>query len=224
MDTSERSAFLFRKTSLTIRLRFTPAMACSTRTRSCANFWLAAFSAAVSSRPRTFFFRLAGLLHRRLIPLKPQVLIQDGAGWIAQVLLIGNPLVVSLSGVRPAEEEDLLIRGLDHEHILVRVRLLLATVVKSLFFGVFRPLAAPLRAVDDEGTRSLRLDGPSLQPIAVSFRQDTQVIQGCAENRQELMQPVIRLGGTDTEELTQHHLKRIGLQVDQDKQELVLAL
>src|SRR6266568_1143433 len=116
MDVSDSPGFLFRKTSLTIRLRFTPAMACSTRTRSFASLRLTRFSAAVSSRPRGFFFRLAGLRHRRLIPLKPCVLIQRGTRWIRQVLLIGDPLVVSLIGIRPAEEQNLLIRGAGHEY------------------------------------------------------------------------------------------------------------
>src|SRR3954451_11680706 len=120
MDSSDNPGFLFRKTSLTMRLRFTPAMACSTRTRSRANLRLLSFSAAVSSRPRGFFFRLAGLLHRRLIPLKPRVLVQSGPRRVAQVLLIGDPLVVGLAGVGPAEEQDLVIRSAGHEDVLVR--------------------------------------------------------------------------------------------------------
>src|SRR5947209_13895832 len=104
MDSSDNPGFLFRKVSLTTRLRFTPAMACPTRTRSRASLRLACFSAAVSSPPRGFFFRLAGLLHRRLIPLERCVLIQDGPGRIGQPLLIGDPLVVGLAGIRPAEE------------------------------------------------------------------------------------------------------------------------
>src|SRR4051812_18453329 len=144
MDASDNPGFLFRKTSLTIRLRFTPAMACSTRTRSFASLRLTCFSAAVNARPRGFFFRLAGLLHRWLIALKPCVLVQGGTGWIRQVGLIGDPLVVGLPGIRPAEEQHLLIRGAGHEDVLVRVRFLLATVVEGLFVRVFRALPAPL--------------------------------------------------------------------------------
>src|ERR1700722_11265533 len=105
MDSSDNPGFLFRKTSLMIRLRFTPAMACSTRTRSRANLRLACFSAVVSSPPRGFFFRLAGLLHRRFIPLKPCILIQGGPRRVGQVLLIGDPLVVRLAGIGPAQEQ-----------------------------------------------------------------------------------------------------------------------
>src|SRR5438270_313001 len=132
MDASDSPGFLFRRTSLTIRLRFTPAMACSTRTRRRAHLRLARFSATVSSRPRGFFFRLAGLLHRWFIPLKSRILVQRGARRIGQFPLIGDPLVVSLAGVRPAEEQYPVIRGTGHEHVLVRVRLLLATVVEGL--------------------------------------------------------------------------------------------
>src|SRR5438876_10563897 len=104
MDTSDNPRFWFRNTSLTIRLRFTPAMACSTRTRIRADLRLARFSAFISSRPRGFFFRLAGLLDRRLLPLKTSILVQDHPGWISQVRLVRDALVMGLAGVRPAKE------------------------------------------------------------------------------------------------------------------------
>src|SRR5215471_16367999 len=100
MDTSDNPGFWLRNTSLTIRLRFTPAMACSTRTRIRANLRLARFSASVSWRPRGFFFRLASLLDRRLIPLKPGILVQGGARRVGQVRLVGDALVMGLPGVR----------------------------------------------------------------------------------------------------------------------------
>src|ERR1700685_2853714 len=99
MEASDIPGFLLRKTSLTIRLRFTPAMACSTRTRSRASLWLASLSVAVSSRRRRLFFFLAGLLHWRLITLKSCVLIQGGTGRIDQVLLIGDALVMGLAWI-----------------------------------------------------------------------------------------------------------------------------
>src|SRR5205814_6157903 len=149
MDVSDDSGFLFRNTSLTIRLRFTPAIACSTRTRSFASLRLAAFSAAVRSRPRGFFFRLAGLLHRWLVPLKPRVLVQGRARRVVQLLLVRDPLVVGRAGIRPAEEQDAVIRSASQQDVLVRVRFLLTAVVPGLFFRIFRPLPAPLRAVAD---------------------------------------------------------------------------
>lgn len=223
MDVSDNPGFLFRKTSLTIRLRFTPAMACSTRTRNFASFRLTCFSAIVSSRPRGFFFRLAGLRDRRLIPLKPYVLVQRGTRWIRQVFLICDPLVVGLAGIRLAEEQNLLIRGAGHKDVLVRVRFLLAAVVEGLFFSVLRSLPPPFRTVDNDDPGALGRGRTSRQPTAVALRQNAPVIQGRAQHREEMMEPVVRLGGTHAEELTQHHLERVRLQVNQDEQQFVRA-
>jgi len=49
-----------------------------------------------------------------------------------------------------AQEADPLAPGVGNDHVLVGVRLLLARVVRGLFFRAFRPLATPLRAVDDQ--------------------------------------------------------------------------
>src|SRR5262245_50149464 len=109
MASSDRPGFVFRNTSLTMRLRFTPAMACSTPTRSFASLRFARFSTPVSCRPRGFFFRLAALLHRRLVPLEPRVLVQGGARRVARLLLVSDPLVVGRAGVGPAEEQDAVV-------------------------------------------------------------------------------------------------------------------
>src|SRR6184192_2468396 len=100
MDTSDNPGFVLRNTSLTIRLRFTPAMACSTRTRIRASLRLAFFSAVVSSRPRDFFFRLAGLHDRRLVALKTGILIQGSPGGITHVRFVRDTLVIGCAGVR----------------------------------------------------------------------------------------------------------------------------
>src|SRR2546430_17392102 len=78
MTASDTPSLVLRKTSLTMRQRFTPARSCSTCTRIRANFRLVRFSASVSSPRGGFFFRLAGLLHRRLIALESGVLVQGG--------------------------------------------------------------------------------------------------------------------------------------------------
>src|SRR6266481_1451209 len=132
MTASDTPSLVLRNTSLTMRQRFTPARSCSTWTRICANFRLVRFSAAVSSPRGGFFFRLAGLLHWRLIALKRRVLVQGGPGRIAQLLLVGYPLVVGLAGIRPTQEQDLLVRRTGNQHVLVCVRLLLAAVVEDL--------------------------------------------------------------------------------------------
>src|SRR5262245_49346680 len=194
MDTSDRPGFLLRKTSLTMRLRFVPAMACSTRTRIRASLRLARFSASVSARPRGFFFRLAGLPDPRLIPLKPGIFVQGGAGWIRQVGLGGDALVMDLPGVGRAEEQDALAGAPDHEHLLVGVGLLLAAVVQRLFFGLFRPLPPSLGAVDDDESGGPRRGPLPAQAGPVPLREDAQFVQGRAQHGEEVMQPIIRLG------------------------------
>src|SRR3954451_4788307 len=102
MAESEVPGLVFRNTSFTMRERFTPARACSTRTRMLANFRFVRFSAAVSSPRRGFFFRLAGLVHRRLIPVEFRILVEGRARRIGDVLLIGDLLIVCLADVGPA--------------------------------------------------------------------------------------------------------------------------
>src|SRR5207244_4009534 len=103
MTASDTPSLVLRNTSLTMRQRFTPARSCSTWTRICANFRLVRFSASVSSPRGGFFFRLAGLLHRRLIALEPAVLVQGGVRGIGDPFLIGYLFVVRLAGARSAE-------------------------------------------------------------------------------------------------------------------------
>ncbi len=78
MVKSDIPDFRLRSTSLTARMRFAPAMLCSTRTRMRANLRLTRFSASVNARPRGFFFRLPALRHRRFVALEPRVFVQHG--------------------------------------------------------------------------------------------------------------------------------------------------
>src|SRR5205814_4461162 len=165
-------------------------------------------SAFVSSHPRGFFFRLAGLLDRRLVPLKTGILVLDGPRWITQVRLVRDALVMGLAGVRPAEEQDALTGTAHHEDVLVGVGLLLAAVVERLFFGLFRPLPTSLGAVDDDQPGPSGFGRSSAQMVAVALREDAQIVQGRAHNREQVMQPIIRLGGTDAKELPQNDLER----------------
>src|SRR5262245_45908208 len=65
----------------------------------CARVPGCAASRSSISAPCTAFFRLAGLAHRRLIPLKARILIEDDVGGITERLGIGNLLVRDLAGV-----------------------------------------------------------------------------------------------------------------------------
>src|SRR5581483_7202098 len=138
MTESESPSLVFRKTSFTMRQRFTPASACSTLTRTRANLRFVRFSAGVSSPPRGFFFRLASFLDRRLVPLESGVLVQHRPRRVGDALLVGNLLVVRLAGAGLTQEADALTAGVRDDHVLVAVRLLLAAVVRGLFFRVFR--------------------------------------------------------------------------------------
>src|SRR6266436_5324568 len=129
MAESETPSAVLRNTSLTMRLRFTPANECSTRTRICPNFRLVRFSAAVSSPPRGFFFRLARLGHCRLVPLKGAILVQHCAGRIDDALLIGDRLVRHAALVGLAQEVDASAVGARDDHVLVAVCFLPPTVV-----------------------------------------------------------------------------------------------
>src|SRR6185369_9042348 len=150
MTESESPSLVFRKTSLTARQRFTPASACSPLTRTRASLWFVRFSAGVSVPPGGFFFCLASLLDRWLVPLKSGVLVQHRLRRVGDGLLIGHRLVMPAARAGAAQEADPLAPGVANDHVLVGVRLLLARVVRGLFFRAFRPLATPLRAVDDQ--------------------------------------------------------------------------
>jgi hypothetical protein len=150
MTESDTPSLVFRNTSFTMRQRFTPASACSTRTRMRANLRLVRFSAAVSSPRGGFFFRLASFLHHRLVPLESGILVQHRPRWIGDVFLVGDRLVGRLADLGATQELDRSLSDRGDDHVLVAVGLLPATVVQGLFFRAFRPLAPAFRAVDDE--------------------------------------------------------------------------
>src|SRR5438067_314132 len=187
MAESETSSLVFRSTSLTIRQRFTPASACSTRTRMRPNFRLARLSAAVNSPPAGFFFRLAGLCPRRLVPLEAAVLVQDRAPRVGEPLSVGDALVRHTAGVAAAQVVDALAARRGDDHVLIAVGLLPTAVVRRLFFRVFRALTPPLRAVDDQPGARLR-PGKGL-PRAL--RQGAQPVEGITKDGQEPAQPVV---------------------------------
>src|SRR5947209_11918453 len=111
MTESESPSLVFRKTSFTMRQRFTPARACSTLTRTRANLRFVRFSAGVRSPPRGFFFRLASFLDRWLVPLEPGVLVQHRVRRIRDRFLVGDLLVVCLADVCVAQEPDAVTPG-----------------------------------------------------------------------------------------------------------------
>src|SRR5947207_6794629 len=191
MTESETPSAVFRKTSFTMRQRFTPANACSTRTRMRPSFRFVRLSAAVNSPPRGFFFRRAGLGSRGLVPLEAAVLVQDGSRRIGDPFPVGDALVRRAADVGAAEEAHALAAGLDDSDVLVAGHLLPAAVVRRPFFRVFRPLSPPLRAVDDQpGPRPARRFGLAEGP-GVALRKGAQVVEGLAEDGQQPAEPVV---------------------------------
>jgi hypothetical protein len=224
MTASDTPDLVLRNTSLTMRERFTPARSCSTLTRICANFRLVRFSASVSSPRGGFFFRLAGFLHCRLIALESGVLEQGGPRWIGDPFLIGYLFVMRLARVRLAQVVNPLPPSVDDDHVLIAMLLLAPTVKKGLFFRVFRPLAPPLGGVDDQLGRFPGGAWVLGKVRWVPLGEDSQVIQSRAQNWQQPMNPIIHPGQTQVEEFGHDRLERIGLEVDQQKQELILGL
>src|SRR5579864_746642 len=169
------------------------------------------------------FFGLASPLHARLVALKAAVLVQRGATWVTDVLGLGYLLVVRLSRIGAAQVADPLAVGVDDHHVLVAVGLLLAAIVQGLFFRAFRPLAAALRAVDDQRGR---LALPTLVPreaTGVALGEEAQATQGAHQDRQQPVDPAVHPGLAQVEEATQQLLQRIGLLVDEDEQQFVLG-
>src|SRR5256885_7055788 len=183
MTASDTPSLVLRNTSLTMRQRFTPARSCSTWTRICANFRFVRLSASVSSPRGGFFFRLAGFLHCRLIALESGILVQGGPRRVGDPFLVGYLFVMRLARVRLAEVVNPLSPGVDDDHVLVAMLLLAPAVKKGLFFRVFRPLTPPFGGVDDQ-SRCFPRSALGLGKVrGVPLGEDSQVIQGRAQNR-----------------------------------------
>src|SRR5262249_38119284 len=134
---------------------------------------------------------------------------------------LSHLLVVGLARVRAAEVADPPAPGVNDDHVLVAVRLLLAAVVQPLFLGVFRPLAPALGAVDDQ---LRRLAVPALVPgeaAGVAPGEDAPAAQGAREAGQERVDLAVGLGLAEAEGAAQQRLQRVGLLVDEDEQQLV---
>src|SRR5260370_7039385 len=204
MTASDTPSLVLRNTSLTMRQRFTPARSCSTWTRIRANFRLVRFSASVSSPRGGFFFRLAGLLHCRLIALESGVLVQGGPRRVGDPFLIGYLFVVHLAGTRSPEVVNPFAPSVDDDHVLVAMLLLAPAVEKGLFFRVFRPLTPPLGGVDDQLSRS---PGSALglgKVPGVPLREDTQFVQGRARAPQHPLNQIIHLVRTHPHQSAHH--------------------
>ena len=115
-----------------------------------------------------------------------------------------------------------LLGNVSDDDVLVGVRLLLAAVVQGLFFRVFRPLAPPFGAVDDEARLAPRQAAGSGQSDGDPARDRTpRSSRASWKDGQQPMNPIVHLRLTQSEEFAHDDLKGIGLEVDQDKQQLL---
>src|SRR5262245_5710757 len=221
MAESETPSLVFLTTSFTMRERFTPARACSTLTRRRANFRFVRFSASVSWPPGGFFFRLAGFRSCWLVPLESGIFVQHRPRWEGKVLLIGDLLIVCLTGIGLAQEANALALQTCDDHVLVAVRLLLATVVQRLSFRAFWPLAAPLGPIDDEPNLP-RLRRLALRKVTwVPLREHADSSESMAQDGQQPLNPIVHRRLAQTEEFGHDDLQRIGLEVDEEEQQLL---
>jgi hypothetical protein len=169
------------------------------------------------------FFRLARLVHWGLIPLKASVLIQDRVRRIANRFAIHNLFVMQAPCIRVAQIAAPFGLGVDYHHVLITVRFPLATVGQGLFGLIFRALAAPVGAVDNQFGGFVRapfLHGKVLRHPA---GQHPQFIQRLLQKRQQALNPVVRSRLTQPKHLPQHDLQRIGFLLHQAKQEFLLC-
>ncbi len=194
--------------SLTIRLRFSHQRWRAPRApgHAACSLRLACFSAAVSSPPRGFFLRLAGLLHRRLIPLERCVLIHGWSQADRRQLLPSSAIRLSwvLPGYVPLRNRTCPSTAPGHPARSCPCAFSSCRCSRGPgFSGVFgrcRRLCLPsmMTTCWPLGWTGLlaKLDGHR-----GSGRDSSQVIQGRAQYREKVMQPIIRLRGTDAEEL-----------------------
>lgn len=89
----------------------------------------------------------------RFISLKTRIFVERGVPRITNRLAIDDLLVLRLAGIRLAQVSDPLGLGIGDQNISVAVNFLAPTVMQLLFLLVFRALATPFRAINDEGQR-----------------------------------------------------------------------
>ena len=112
---------------------------------------------------------------------------------------------------------------IDHHHILVPGRLLLAPVVQRLFFRVFRALATTVGPIDNQLRRLLADPFLAGKGPRLTAGQHAQIVEGLLQNRQQPMDPPVHPRLTQTKELAQQRLQRIGLLIHQTKQQFLLC-
>src|SRR4051794_22306842 len=95
--------------------------------------------------------------------------------------------------------------------------------MRGLFFRVLGPLAPAFGPIDDE---LRRFRGRRLAPgetTGVPLRQVTQIIEGRSQGGQQSVDPTVHGRLTQTEEFPHDDLQGISLEIDEEKQQLLLG-
>src|SRR5882762_9356212 len=181
-----------RKTSLTMRHRFTPALTFSTTTRALEMRGLRNLSSTLNAWPLGFF-GLLGQHARRLIPLKARVLVERGMGRRGYLLLIGCFLVVLFAGHGRSQIDHFVGVLVHQQEVLICMRFLLAAVLLPLLCGIGGTLATTLRAVDGHSRSPLQRQGAGGNPAFFALRPNTESGEGPLQDGQQVMHPIVGL-------------------------------
>ena len=212
-----------RKTSLTIRHRFTPASTFSTTTRALEMRGLRHLSATLNAWPLGFFW-LPGQHPRRLIALQTRVLAQRRVGWRAHLCPISRLLVVRCADHRRPQRDHFGGVCVDQQEVLVRRRFLLAAVGLLVRRGVGWTLATALGGVPDPIGGTRQCQGAGGDPARVALRRHAESGEGPWQDGEHVMHPRVGLGLAQSAWQAVHGVQWIGLLVDEDEEQLVFHL
>lgn len=109
------------------------------------------------------------------IALKASVFTKDDSVRISNPFSIRRLLVMCLARTGGTQVGDPLRLRVNNDHILVTVGLLLTTVMKRLFFRVFRPLSATLGTINDVITSRAGVAFSNGELTPIPFRLDTEI-------------------------------------------------
>jgi hypothetical protein len=178
------------------------------------------WSAALSAWPRGFLGR-PGQHALWLIPLKAGIVVQGGIGRGHDRGLIGHLFIVHVARDRRTERDHLPGVCVDQQQVLVGMRLLLTAVMRLLLGSVGRPLATTFGAVNRQIRPAFERQVVVCHAARVTFRLHPQSIQGIAQDREEMMNPVVGRGLTQPKVERVRRLQRIGLLIHQNAHEFI---
>ena len=164
--------------------------------------------------PTGFLLGLEGGDARRLVTLEARVLEQQRVGWVRQLTLVGELLVVHAAGRSGSKVNDSpLVTG--HEQILLSMRFLLAAVVVFFALLVLGPANGPLGSIDDQQAQL----GYFLQELGKiggsPGRQDQFPAQRRVDQGGEPSDPQAHLRLAQAKEHAHDLLERVALEIEE---------